>query len=170
MLDKMLNILLNEDELGAVVRAHILIEQYIDHFLSLAVIKNDYLNKMSIDFSNKVKLAVALGLDEEIYKPINSITSIRNKFAHRADFKLDSSDVKSFYDSFTAEDRDGIQDIISNNPDRPAGLADKYSRLSIKEKLVVMVILLAIRIESEVKYELEYALEQIGGSQGSNDA
>ncbi|MCK8129090.1 hypothetical protein MTF66_29035 [Pseudoalteromonas sp. 2CM39R] len=170
MLDKMLNILLNEDELGAVVRAHILIEQYVDHFLSLVVPNHDYLNKMSIDFSNKVKLAVAMGLDEEIYKPINSITSIRNKFAHRANFKLDSSDVKNFYDSFVAEDRDGIQAIISNNPDRPTGLADKYSRLSIKEKLVVMVILLAIRIESEVKFELDYVLEQIDDSEDEVDA
>jgi hypothetical protein len=166
----MLNILLNEDELGAVVRAHILIEQYVDHFLSLVVYNHDYLDKMSIDFSNKVKLAVSLGLDEEIYKPINSITSIRNKFAHRANFKLDSSDVKNFYDSFVAKDRDGIQDIISNNPDRPAGLADKYSRLSIKEKLVVMVIILAIRIEHEVKLELDYTLEQIKDSEDEFDA
>ncbi|MFQ3193962.1 MAG: hypothetical protein ACI9N3_000774 [Colwellia sp.] len=59
----MFNILLNEDELGAVVRAHILIEQYVDHFLSLVVSNHDYLDKMSIDFSNKVKLAVAMGLD-----------------------------------------------------------------------------------------------------------
>jgi hypothetical protein len=170
VIDKMFNILLNEDELGAVVRAHILIEQYVDHFLSLVVSNHDYLDKMSIDFSNKVKLAVAMGLDEEIYKPINSITSIRNKFAHRANFKLDSSDVKSFYDSFVAEDRDGIQDIISNNPDRPEGLSNKYSRLSIKEQLVVMVILLAIRIEHEVKFELDYALQKIDESEDEIDA
>jgi hypothetical protein len=162
----MSNILLNDDELGAVVRAHILIEQYIDHYLSLAVSNNDYLNKMNIDFSNKTKLAVAMGLDEEIYKPINAITNIRNKFAHRDDFKLDNSDIKNFYDSFTGEDRNGIQEIIAKNPDRPSGLADKYSLLSVKEKFVLMVTFLAIRVEHEVTVELEYILGQVDDVDG----
>jgi hypothetical protein len=90
------------------------------------------LGKMSVEFSHKVKLGVAMGFDKETYK-------------------LDSSGVKNFYDSFVAKDRDGIQGILSNNPARPVGLADKYSRLSTKEKLIVMVLFLTIRIEYEVK-------------------
>ena len=161
MLDELLNILLNEDELGAVIRSHIFIEQHIDHFLSIAVSNPDYLDKINIDFSNKIKLAVALGMNEEVYKPLNAITNIRNKFAHRADTQLDKSQINNFYKSFTPEDQNGIQEIITNNPDGPKSLAKKFSLLSIKEQFVVMVILLAIRVQHELTIELEYMLKQV---------
>jgi len=154
-------VLLNEDELGAVIRAHMALEQDVDRFVSLVATNSDYIKKMQIDFSNKLKLAVAFGLDEEIYKPLVSVTNIRNKFAHRADMQLSKSEVNNFYKSFTSEDQFLIQEVISNNPERPPGLGTKYSLLSVKEQFVVMVFYLAIRLWHEVEIELEYILKQV---------
>ncbi|MFV8440442.1 hypothetical protein C9I98_26210 [Photobacterium sanctipauli] len=161
MHQKLMSVLLNEDELGAVIRAHMALEQDVDRFVSLVATNSDYIEKMQIDFSNKLKLAVAFGLDEEIYKPLVSVTNIRNKFAHRADMQLSKSEVNNFYKSFTSEDQALIQEVISNNPDRPPGLSKKYSLLSVKEQFVVMVFYLAIRLWHEVEIELEYILEQV---------
>lgn len=66
MHQKLMSVLLNEDELGAVIRAHMALEQDADRFVSLVANNSDYIQKMQIDFSNKLKLAVAFGLDEEI--------------------------------------------------------------------------------------------------------
>lgn len=161
MHQELMSVLMNEDELGAVIRAHMALELDVERFVSLVATNPDYVEKMQIDFSNKLKLAVALGLDEEIYKPLASVTSIRNKFAHRADMQLSKSEVNNFYKSFTPEDQLLIQEVISNNSDRPIGLAKKFSLLSVKEQFVVMVFYLAIRLRHEVEVELEYILEQV---------
>ena len=153
--DKLLKVLLGQDELGVVVRSHIYIEEYIDQFLILMTDKNEYIEKMNLDFSNKLRLALALGLDEELHKPLVSLSNIRNKFAHKTDSCLNKSDVNNFYKSFVGEDKDGLQKIIAKNPDRPAGLAEKYSGLSISEQFVIMVIYLNTRLSSIIHSEVE---------------
>lgn len=153
--DKLLRVLLGQDELGVVVRAHIYIEEYIDQFLILMSDKNEYIEKMNLDFSNKLRLALALGLDEELYKPLVSLSKIRNKFAHKTDSFLNKSDVNNFYKGFVGEDKDGLQKIIEINPNRTAGLADKYSKLSVSEQFVIMVIYLNTRLSSAIDSEVE---------------
>lgn len=159
MHQELMSALLNEDDLGAVIRAHIYLEQDIDHVISLIVRKPDYINKLTIDFSNKLKLAIALGMDEEVYKPLVSISNIRNKFAHNFNMKLNKSDVNNFYKSFVSEDQAVIQNMISKNPDGPSGLAKKFSLLTVKEKFVAMVFYLAIRVRNELKEEIHFVIE-----------
>ncbi len=151
--------LLNEDDLGAVIRAHIYLERDIDRVISLIVHNPDYIEKMTMDFSIKLKLAIALGMDEEIYKPLVSITHIRNKFAHDLSMKLNKSDINNFYKSFIPEDQSAIQSIISDNEDRPYGLVKKFSLLTVKEKFVVMVFYLATRVTDELRQEINFAIE-----------
>ena len=135
---KLLRVLLGQDELGSVVRAHIYIEEHIDKFPTLMSDKNEYIEKMSLDFSNKLRLALALGLDEELHKPLVALSNIRNKFAHKTDSCLNKSDVNNFYKSFVGEDKVGLQKIIEINPDRPKDLAEKYSKLAVREQFILM--------------------------------
>lgn len=156
--DQLLDLLLGQDELGVVVRSHIYIEEYIDQFLILKSDKTEYIEKMNLDFSNKLRLAVALGLDDELYKPLVSLSNIRNKFAHKTGSHLTESDVNNFYKSFVSEDKNGLQEIIAKNPDRPTGLAETYSRLEINEQFVIMVIYLNTRLSNIIHSEVHKML------------
>ncbi len=141
--NRLLTILLGEDDLGVVIRAHIHIEEYIEKFL---ILKTDfqYVKKMNLDFSEKLLLAVSLGFNNDLYAPLVSLSNIRNKFAHKTDSVLTKSDVNNLYKSFAPEHKEGLQEIIRNNSDRPEGLATKYADLALSEKFVLMVMSLDI--------------------------
>ena len=57
--------LFGEDELGVVVRAHIHIEAKLLELLELMVADPKHLERMDLDFGQRVNLAVALGLKPE---------------------------------------------------------------------------------------------------------
>jgi len=152
---KLIKDLLGEDELGVVIRAHIHIEEYVDKFFAIKIDDCNYLAKIKLEFSEKVLLALSLGLDKEFQKPLMVISKIRNKFAHKTDSTLTESDVNNLYKSFCSEEKAELQDMIKNNPDRPESLSDKYSKLSVMEKLVVMVIYMSTKFEMIIDEEVQ---------------
>ncbi len=149
MHDELMAVLLQEDDLGAVIRAHLYIEQDIDHIVSMKVANHDYISKLDMGFSKKIILAVALGLAEDLFKPLKSITNIRNKFAHKPKMEMKKSDINNFYKSFSSNDQEAIQKFVSSDPKIPRGVAKRYPLLSIKEKFVVLTFHLAFRVRGE---------------------
>ena len=45
--------------------------------------------------------------------------------------------------------------MIKNNPDRPDSLSGEYSKLSVMEKLVVMVIYMSTKFEMVIEEEVQ---------------
>jgi hypothetical protein len=152
--DDLLRDLLGEDELGIIIRAHIHIEEYVDKFLILKTEEYKYLEKVKLEFSEKVLVGLSLGLDEKFYSPLIVISKIRNKFAHKTDSSLTQSDVNNLYESFCAEDKADLQKIIRDNPDRPATLSSTFKELTIIEKLIVMVIFLTSKFAHIINDEV----------------
>jgi hypothetical protein len=147
MNDNLIRDLLGEDELGVVIRSHIHIEEYVDKFLALKADNYKYLLKIKLEFSEKILLALSLGLDEDFQKPLIVISKIRNKFAHKTDSALTDSDVNNLYKSFCSREKSELQDMIKNNPDGPDSLAKEYSKLSTMEKLVIMILYMSSKFE-----------------------
>jgi len=58
--DTFVGILFGEDDLGVVVRAHIHVEAKLVELLALLVSDPPYLERMDLDFGQRVNLAVAL--------------------------------------------------------------------------------------------------------------
>lgn len=78
-----------EDELGCVLRMHLILERLLDEFSMCAIPRSHKkYHPVRLTFSGKLSLATSYGLLEEIAEPIYLINKIRNKFAHDANYQL----------------------------------------------------------------------------------
>lgn len=76
------SVLLKDDDLGVIVRAHIYIETELDEFIRARLDQPEALKSLKLDFDGRANLAVGLGLDKGLKALISSIGSLRNDFAH----------------------------------------------------------------------------------------
>ncbi len=131
-----------EDDLGAVIRAHLYIEYFIDQILNFVVPKPELLKPLKLDFDGKVNLITALGVDPDIKNPLSALGGMRNRFAHKPNHKLDKSEVNNLYNSLGASDKELLHScynsIRQNHPDM-AG-APGFKKLSEKEQFVLLAI------------------------------
>lgn len=77
-----------EDELGAVVRAHLYIEHELIEFIRARMSPPEALDAIELDFDGRVKLAVALGLNPTFKPALRFVGSLRNRFAHRLEMVI----------------------------------------------------------------------------------
>ena len=98
-----------EDELGLVVRAHIYIEASLNEFLEELSVSIKHIEKMKLEYSQKVSLAVALGLPPQYESPLLAIGTLRNNFAHKTGTKLTKDRVDNLYASLSSEDKHIVQ-------------------------------------------------------------
>lgn len=85
-----------EDDIGAVLRAHLMVEQFLNWYLSIRVQGEiaTYI-KPPRDYGLKLSFAAALGLPLEFAAVARQLNNIRNKLAHHLD-RLDPSHVEQF--------------------------------------------------------------------------
>ena len=107
--DQLIKVLNGEDDLGAVIRAHIHIEAALNDFIEELFEFPDFLDKIRLEFHEKILLAQAIGLKTEYAKPLNTLGTLRNNFAHRIETTLGKNEVDSLYKSFDGEDKQIIQ-------------------------------------------------------------
>ena len=89
--------LLGQDELGVIIRAHIYIESEIDEYLKFSLHNYEQLER--IEYSMKVRIALACGLREDLKAPLNALGKMRNKFAHNLGTTLTAADADNFYNT-----------------------------------------------------------------------
>lgn len=135
-----------EDELGAVVRAHLYIEYFTDQIIQIVVAKPECLKPLNLDFSGKVNLLMALGVDPEIKKPLTVLAGLRNKFAHRPNYKLTKSETNNLYEAIGTDDKNLVQRSYSGaltmtKPEMKN--VPKFKELSPKDSFVFLA--LAVR-------------------------
>jgi hypothetical protein len=99
-----------EDELGVVVRTHIHVEAKLIEMLSLLA-DSKALDRMDLEFFQKVHLAVALGLREEHAQGLLALGKIRNDFAHKLGSSLTDNRVKNLYEALSAKDKAAVQEL-----------------------------------------------------------
>lgn len=110
--------ILVEDGLGCILRGHIHIENRLDQFLSIIAKNEEQLRKADLRYSQKVALALALGLPSWLASPLNYIGKLRNEFAHNLDRKIGKQEVDNFYRTFPGEEKISIQKATSNTHKR----------------------------------------------------
>ncbi|CAO4135983.1 hypothetical protein [Methylorubrum extorquens] len=88
--------LLGEDELGAVVRGHIYIENELIAFIKARLPAPEAIKDRDIDYNMRVKLAVALGLDPSFEPALNCAGSLRNQFAHSLEARIGKQEAVNF--------------------------------------------------------------------------
>jgi hypothetical protein len=140
-------VLAAEDDLGAVVRAHIHIEHELQGFIFFAAPHPDQLTRFDqMEFSEKVRLALVLGLNSELKPALNAAGNLRNKFSHRLDMKLGEEEAKNLMASLTPSARQRFQAIhqraLSEVPEASLLTDDRLS--SFRAQFQVMVFFLAL--------------------------
>jgi hypothetical protein len=116
--DQFFKVVRGEDELGVVVRSHIYVESALVYLLKQLVVDGAYLEKLNLDYAQRVNLAVALGLKPEHAPPLLALGTIRNAFAHRLNTKLTKDRVDNLYKQFSSADKEILHAIfkrISSN-------------------------------------------------------
>jgi hypothetical protein len=109
-LESLSTALSNEDDLGKVVRAHIHIEHELQDFIFFASPVPDQLKSFdSIQFTDKVQLALLLGLTPDLKAALNATGRLRNKFAHKLDMKIGEDEVKNLVATLTPSAKQRFQ-------------------------------------------------------------
>jgi len=103
------NDLVQGDDLGVVIRVHIRIENALREVVRSLIKEPGYLDKMDLDYSNVVLLAVALGVNKAYAPSLNAIGTLRNKFAHNLNTKLDSNTISSLYAALASDHKEETQ-------------------------------------------------------------
>lgn len=145
--DTFVKALLEEDELGAVIRCHIHIESAIDRLIKNSVTDYSQILKMHLDYFQKIHLAAAIALPAEYISPLASLGKIRNKFAHNLDTKISKSSMNDLYKSFSPRQKELIQIAFKNTKTKlPLKDKNKISDLTPKDQLSIYSMALRIQI------------------------
>ncbi len=92
-----------EDELGAVIRAHIMIEAQVNDIVDSLAFDPKALPRLR--FEQNVRLMVALGASHELLEPLIELGRIRNAFSHRIDTNLTIGMIDKWLLTFSDDDR-----------------------------------------------------------------
>jgi len=110
--EEFLKALVGEDELGVVVRAHLYIEYELGRFLCAALPIPNELGRL--EYSVRVRLALACGLRADLKGPLNALGALRNRFSHRPGYVLTEKDLNDLYATFGAFGRKACEETYSN--------------------------------------------------------
>ncbi len=88
----------NHDAIGRVLRVHLVIENFLDTFLSSHYGIED-LSDLRLTFAQKAKLLPSRGSNVSFVRPaILQINSVRNKFGHRLQHEISDHEVSAVYE------------------------------------------------------------------------
>jgi len=132
----------NEDDLGVVIRTHINIEQLLNKFLDLLCSESAHLKPAGLEYSEKVCLALALGLTDEYGDALKGLGALRNKFAHKPGVKLDKSNTTNLYNSFSPSAKQTLQQIYDNvrKSTGNSSLPKTVKNLAPRDKFILMAV------------------------------
>lgn len=156
----------SEDELGLVLRAHIHIEKKLTEFLEVMA-ERAHLEKMTLDYSQKVHLAVALGLKTDHAQGLYALGSIRNVFAHKLDSSLTDERLKNFYKALGPSEKDTVQKAYEKTEQNLKQYGGKnFGELPPRNRFILIAVALQAVLElatRELKARVIYQMDK-GGS------
>jgi hypothetical protein len=139
--DKLTEALNGEDDLGAVIRAHIHIEATLNELIDGYFEFPEQLKRLQLEFSQKVILAQAIGLKEDYARPLNTLGTIRNNFAHRLDTELGKNEIDSLYKSFDGDDKQIIQNAyLRTKKELKIKAAKSVAKLDPRKQFTMLII------------------------------
>jgi len=132
-----------EDDLGVVIRSHIIIENGLNSFIERLMYDKKEFRKINLEFDKKVKLAVSLGLTDRFKAPLCSLGKLRNQFAHTIRSEISAQDANNLYKSFSAEDKKVLHDsLVRTRKELPEHRVDEYKNLAPRVKYIFNVVVL----------------------------
>lgn len=143
-------VLLGEDELGVVVRAHIRIEALLIQLLEQMVHKTKYLNKLELDYAGRVNLAVALGLKASFASPLLALGTLRNSFAHQPNTLVDKNRIDSLYKSLGEDEKEVVQESFLKTKSLTASKGKSFRALVPKDQFILIAVTLRSMLKAAI--------------------
>lgn len=130
------------DEIGAVLRIHLICEQFLELYICSICNQEKMFwfqekedkeeQKITISFDHKLKMAKTLGLPDWGYKIFTNVNKIRNRLAHRVGQQIDQGKFESIQNTVKS-DIEPLQ--IFNIPLEQVGIATQSETGQISSKL-----------------------------------
>jgi len=137
-----------EDNLGLVIRAQIHIEHWVEAFLDIALVAHSkYAKELNAEYDKKVLLACMAGLTGDLKAPLSAFGKLRNRFAHRPNYKLSAGDAENIYNSLSATHKDHLQRAYKAMAKASNNRPDSYSKLSTPEKVCILAMFLRKKLK-----------------------
>jgi hypothetical protein len=135
--------ILGEDDLGVVIRAHIHVESELTKYIASALPEPSELGRM--DYSARLRLALACGLPKDLKAPLNAIGTLRNKFAHRIGMALSDTDADNVFHSFNEQFKKATEVIYRAAAASPLPIEQRTP----KERLVFYIVVIWTMVFNE---------------------
>jgi hypothetical protein len=141
------SVLIGEDDLGKVVRGHIYIEHELQDLIFFAAPNPDQLERFDdMEFSEKVRLALVLGLNANLKGGLTAVGKLRNKFSHRLDMRLGEEEANNLVASLPSpvrrKFRTLLKDTLSELPEKSSLKGE--ARAYFQAQMQVMMFFLAL--------------------------
>jgi hypothetical protein len=147
-LDAFAHDLTRGDDLSAVLRAHIRIENHLIRLIEKRAAPTQPLERLQLEYDQYVTLAFVMGLRADWVKPLRAVGRLRNTFAHKLDATLDVGTVNDLYECLPpdgkAQVHDSYKSIRSDNPSVP--LPERFGEAGPKERFQIIALIIWTRL------------------------
>ena len=140
-----------EDDLGVVIRSHVVVEQYLNKLIVALNVNEKYLNKMGLSYFQTVQLAIGLGLDSRFESALNNLGSIRNDFAHNIRGQLTKEDAKNLYKCLSGSEKNTLQTLVKSTHKELEHDVKDYNASEAKYQYVYVVTMIGAALQTACK-------------------
>lgn len=150
--DRLIQTLLSDDELVAVIRSQLFVEVKLNQLIEALIPFPEHLDGMRLNWPRQVDLALTLGLTPQHGLPLKILGEIRNRFAHNPEAKLEKDIVNKFYNSFSNEDRDVVDAAFERTKSQlPDFSEENFENTDFKSKYILLVVTLHSYLQLAVR-------------------
>ena len=138
-----------KDDLGVVIRSHIIVEQYLNDIIeSVLLCPEKYRKEINLDYFDKVRFSVAIGLNERFEGALKALGTLRNGFAHNIRSEISKQDTNNIYAALDPERKKTVQGLFENIKSKNHNLSfPAYRDLVPKDKYLLYIITLSGALE-----------------------
>lgn len=98
-----------DDDLAAIVRSHLHMEARLIEIVEASLRRPERLDQLRLTFPKLLELAICVGLDDGLRKPLLALNALRNAVAHNLQQKLTQERVSGIYNAFAQLEKDATQ-------------------------------------------------------------
>ena len=153
------------DTAGVVLRAHLILEDFLNIWCSKISGSEDLFKGPFIGFRSKLSIAQNLGLDSKIFEVLDRFNKIRNSYSHNRKYTLEQSRLDAlilFVDELPLSENllpckefsihiGGIDSTTGKDTER----SYKYEDADLNKKIIIVFIVLVLNLLGWMQSEFE---------------
>ena len=148
--EDLIEAVLKDDDMASVISTHLYVEAILVEFIEQNLPRPESFDVANLRWPQMVNLAVAFGLKEVYRSPLLTIGKIRNKFAHRLNYKISEDDANNLFSQLGSEDKKIVLTSM-----KKAGIGNAYEKdfkkCSPKERFSIIAVSLFTMLQAAIQ-------------------